>query len=320
MEKKEYMEQGLELRRLILVLGRRLWLVVIGSLAGAAAGAAIYHLVVRITDPGPEYRASSEYYISFNFGEFAHGDDYYNAYTWDGILRDDPIVDYALTRLPEGVSKAQVQQAVSGEMLGDYRILTVHVSTGEAELTKQIAEAYHESMVHFGEIIDMLDHIEVWSRGEVGQVEKYTKTPNAAFLGGLIGALASLFGVLLYLLMEDAIYVEKEAARRFGLPVLGMLTKKKEERQEKLYQHNIAFVFGEKKITLWRADKLPEKEDYEGLRKAEALLIAIPWGRKAGTAVEGLLEQFALQKCRVDGLVIVEADDRFVKAYYGRRP
>ncbi|MBQ9991301.1 MAG: hypothetical protein IJP31_10255 [Lachnospiraceae bacterium] len=319
MEKKEYMNEGLDLRRLLLVLGRRLWLVLLGTLLGALMGAAVYFLVTRLTDGEPLYRASSEYYISFNFGEFEHGDDYFNAYTWDGILRGDQIVDYALTLLPETVTKEQVKAAVTGEMLGDYRILTVHVNTADAELTKQIAEAYHESMVHFGEEIDMLDHIEVWSRGEVEQVEKHTKAPSAAFLGGLIGALVSLFGVLLYLILEDAVYVEEEAARRFGLPVFGTLTQKKDKKQEELYQTNIRFVFGEKKISLWRADQLPDKEDYEALRKAEVLLLAIPWGKKAGAATRHLLNQLALQQCRPEGIVLVEAKDSFVKAYYGRK-
>lgn len=318
MEKKEYMEQSLDLRRLILVLGRRLWTVFAGILFGAAIGAAIYILFTQITDGEPEYRASSDYYISFNFGEFEHGDDYFNAFTWDGILRDDPIVDYALTQLDDSVTKAMVQQAVTGEMLGDYRILTVHVGTADAALTKQIAEAYHASMVHFGETIDMLDHIEVWSRGEVVEVDKHTKAPNAAFLGGLIGGLVCLLGLLIYLILEDAVYVEKEALKRFGLPVFGMLTIKEDRNQQMIYSGNTEFAFGKKSITLWRADRLPEKEDYERLREAQALLIAIPWGKQVGASTERLLELLRLQQCRVDGLVIVEAKDSFVKAYYGK--
>ena len=175
MEKEEYLNQGLDLRRLLLILGGKLWLIFAGIVLGAAAGAAIYLLYTQVTNGMPEYRASSDYYISFNFDEFENGNDYYNAYTWDGILRNDPIVDYALTLLPQTVTKTMVQQAVSGEMLGDYRVLTVHVTTADKALTEQISEAYHQSMVHFGESRDMLDHIEVWSRGEALPLEKNTK-------------------------------------------------------------------------------------------------------------------------------------------------
>lgn len=318
MEREEYMNQGLDLKRLILVLTGKLWLIFAGIILGAGAGALIYLLSAYVTNGEPEYRASSDYYISFNFGEFENGNDHYNAYTWDGILRDDPIVDYALTLLPETVSKAVVQQAVSGEMLGDYRILTVHVTTGDAVLTGQIAEAYHQSMVHFGESIDMLDHIEVWSRGEVLPLEKNTKAPNAALLGGLLGGLLTLFFLLLYLVLEDGIYVEKDALLKFGLPVFGLLTKKRETGREQLFQTNVEYAFGGRKVEIWNVEELPAREDYERLRKAQALLLAIPWGRKNAAKTERLLELMKLQQCEVKGLVIIEAKDSFVKAYYGK--
>ncbi|MCI5585246.1 MAG: hypothetical protein MR383_06820 [Lachnospiraceae bacterium] len=317
MEKEVYMQQGLDLRRLLLVLGRRLWLAALGILVGALAGAGIYLVYTGITNGEPEYRASSDYYISFNFGEFEHGDDYYNAYTWDGILRDDDIVDYALTLLPEGITKAMVQDAVQGEMLGDYRILTVHVTTHDPVLTQQIAESYHGAMVYFGEIKDMLDHIEVWSRGEVVPLEKNTKAANAAFLGGLLGGLAVLFGLLVYVVMQDAFYVEKDLTRRFGLPVYGLFTSKKDERQERIYRDNLHFAFGEAKVETWNVERVPRASEYEGLRQADAVLLEVCWGRNNGARTERILELMEIQQCRVRGFLLTDADAGFLKAYYG---
>ena len=87
---ENYMEQGLDLKRLVLVLGKKMWLLLVGAILGAVLGGATYKIVTNITNGEPEYRASADYYITF----YAEGADYYNAYTWDGILRDDPIVDY----------------------------------------------------------------------------------------------------------------------------------------------------------------------------------------------------------------------------------
>ena len=50
MEKEVYMQQGLAFRRLLLVLGRRLWLAALGILAGALAGAGIYLVYTGITN------------------------------------------------------------------------------------------------------------------------------------------------------------------------------------------------------------------------------------------------------------------------------
>ena len=81
-ENKVYMEQGMDLKRLVLVLGRKLWLMLAAVIAGAVLGGLTYKIVTNITNGEPEYRASADYYITF----FEDGVDYYNAYTWDGIL------------------------------------------------------------------------------------------------------------------------------------------------------------------------------------------------------------------------------------------
>ncbi len=315
--KQDYMQQGLDLRRLLLVILSRSWLVLLSLLAGALGGAVIYRLVTELVNGYPEYRATSDYYISFNLDEHGNAVDYYNAYTWDNILRDDPIVDYALGLLPVTVTKPQVEAAVTGEMLGDYRILTVHVTTESAELTTLIAESYHEALVHFGQMIDMLDHIEVWDRGETLELVKNTKTLNAAFLGGLLGALAGLFGLLLYYVLEDAVYVEQDVVSRFGLPVYGLLTEKQESSHMDLYRNNLLYAIGQDAAETWNVEYLPEKEDFERLRKARALLLVIPWGRSNIAQTRRLLEVLKLQDCKVDGFLILGAKDRFIRAYYG---
>ncbi len=315
--RQDYMQQGLDLRRLILVLLSRSWIVLLSLTVGALAGAGIYTLVTELINGYPEYRATSDYYISFNLDEYGNAVDYYNAYTWDNILRDDPIVDYALRLLPDSVTKQEVEAAVTGEMLGDYRILTVHVTTRSKELTTLISESYQESLVNFGQIIDMLDHIEVWDRGETLELVKNTKTLNAAFLGALLGALAGLFGLLLYYVLEDAVYVEQDAVSRFGLPVYGLLTERKESSHMDLYRNNLLYAIGKDKAETWNVEYLPEKEDFERLRSAQALLLVIPWGRSNGAQTGRLLEVLKLQDCKVDGFLILGAKDRFIRAYYG---
>ena len=65
---------------------------------------------------------------------------------------------------PSRLAAEMVKEAVSGEMLGDYRILTVHVTTPVEERTELIAKAYEESLAHFGEEIELLKKIELWSK------------------------------------------------------------------------------------------------------------------------------------------------------------
>lgn len=328
-ERKRYMEQGIDLKRLVLVLGRKLWLLAASILVGAFVGGISYKAITAITNGEPEYQASADYYITFNFDEFNYGADYYNAYTWDGILRDDPIVDYALTLLPKEITKDMVKAAVTGEMLGDYRILTVHVRTENKEKSDLIAAAYKESLWNFGQEIELLTSVELWSQEEAVLFKKNTKTANAAFLGALIMFLLAVFGLMLYYLLEDAVYVEKDGEQRFNLPVYGLLTKGKDSLQQRIYEENLSFVFGkngkqnvvnqkneDSLPQIWNGEQIPNAEDYEKLRKAKNLLVNIPWGRNNGRQVERVLRQLELQGCEVKGLVITGADDWFIKSYY----
>lgn len=312
LKKKTYMEQGMDLKRWVLVWGRKAWLLLAAAALGAVLGGFTYKVVTNIVDGEPEYRASADYYISF----FKDGADYYNAYTWDSILRDDPIVDYALTLLPKEITKDMVKAAVTGEMLGDYRILTVHVNAETKEKADMIAEAYEKSLWHFGQEIELLDEVALWSQDEAVPFEKNTKTANAVFLGALIAFLGAGFVLAFYNMLEDAVYVERDAAERFGLPVYGLLTKGNDGLQKQMFGDNLNYVFGSVEVETWNGEVIPTLEDSERLRKAENLLINIPWGRNNCRQVERVLRHLEMQGVTVKGIMITEADDGFVKAYY----
>ena len=312
LKNETYMKQGTDLKRLVLVLGRKLWLILAAAVLGAVLGGLTYKIVTNITNGELEYRASADYYITF----FEDGVDYYNAYTWDSILRDDPIVDYALTLLPEEITKDMVKAAVSGEMLGDYRILTVHVNAETKEKADKIAEAYQKSLWHFGQEIELLDEVALWSQDEAVVFEKNTKTANAAFLGAFLGLLLAGFVLLFYYVLEDAVYVERDGESRFGLPVYGLLTKGNDELQKQMFGDNLKNVFGVLEVETWNGEYIPTAEDYVRLRMSEHVLINIPWGRNNCRQVERVLRQLEIQDVKVKGIVVTDADDKFVKAYY----
>ena len=312
LEKKVYMEQGMDMKRLVLVLGKKLWLLLAAIICGAVSGGITYKVVTHITNGEPEFRASADYYISF----FESGPDYYNAYTWDNILRDDPIVDYALTLLPKDITKDMVKAAVSGEMLGDYRILTVHVNAETKEKADLIAEAYQEALWNFGQEMTLLDKVEVWSQDEAVLFEKNTKTANAALLGALLAVVLTIFVLLFYYLLEDAVYVERDAESRFGLPVYGLLTKENDALQKQMFGDNLNAVFGEAKVETWNGEMIPTGEDCDRLKKTDNLLLNIPWGRNNCRQAQRVLRQLEIQDVKVSGIIITDADDVFVKAYY----
>ncbi len=221
MPQRDYDLQPVDLKRLWRQFKKRFWIVIVITLIGAVCGFVAYVIYSNIKSGNTVYRIRNDYYISFNHEDFPNGVDYYNAYTWDGILRDDPIVNVALENA-SGVTKQQILDSVTGEILGDYRILTVVVTGTDSAMIQQISDAYKVALPAFADKIDMLSKIELWTDAEIEVYDAYTREGNAAFLGGLIGLLCSLFAVLLYAIFDDAIYTERDWVMRYpDIPYLG---------------------------------------------------------------------------------------------------
>ncbi len=221
MPQRDYDLQPVDLKRLWRQFKKRFWIVIVITLIGAVCGFVAYVIYSNIKSGNTVYRIRNDYYISFNHEDFPNGVDYYNAYTWDGILRDDPIVNVALENA-SGVTKQQILDSVTGEILGDYRILTVVVTGTDSDLIQKISDAYKVALPAFADKIDMLSKIELWTDAEIEVYDAYTREGNAAFLGGLIGLLCSLFAVLLYAIFDDRIYTERDWIMRYpDIPYLG---------------------------------------------------------------------------------------------------
>ena len=221
MSTRDFDTRPIDLRRFFRQFVKRFWIVIAATVLGTLLGCVIYVIYSNVMSGNTVYRIRNDYYITFNHEEFPNGVDYYNAYTWDGILRDDPIVNKALEEAPD-VTKQQILESVTGEILGDYRILTVVVTGTDKALVQKISDAYKVALPSFADKIDMLKTIELWTDAEIEVYDAYTREKNAAFLGALIGLLVSLFAVLMYGIFDDAIYTERDWVIRYPqIPYLG---------------------------------------------------------------------------------------------------
>lgn len=346
MEKENaYMQRTVDWKKIWLLYWRRVWLIIGITICIAALSAGVYKVVKALNYEGQFYRVSSDYYITFNFDEHENSVDYYNAFTWDSILRDDPIVDEALKVLPKDYTKEEVKASITGEMLGDYRILTVHSTHKDSQRAEAIAAAYEESLVLFADKIDMLTSIERWSVEECRPVEEEDLTANAVLLGAMVGVVIAVFVLAFWCLMDDSVYVEKDFTGRFDVPLLGMLTKKgdlawkqeladnagyllKEDSYYLVYVKNIGDSASQKDETAPVTDMLQQispaikgcldaqGENLELLRNSAGVILLLPWGDKNGRRCEKMIDFLKKQDCKIAGAVITNADDAFLNKYY----
>ncbi len=288
----------IDLRRLWRQLAKRFWIVVAAAVVGAVAGFAIYQLYSNIMSGNTLYRIRNDYYITFNTQEFPNGVDYYNAYTWDGILRDDPVVNKAL-ETDSSLTKQQILGSVTGEILGDYRILTVVVTGSDQDLVRRISDAYKTALPAFADKIDMLSLIEVWTDADIEVYDAYTRDKNAAFLGGLIGLLVSLFAVLLYGIFDDAIYTERDWMMRYPqVPYLG-------RRDSDEYRANRSHLlkYDGNYIELASGEFRYDLNEFDRMRNADGVIIRLNPGKDTTDVMDKVVYTLKKQDVKVVGVM-----------------
>lgn len=290
--------QGVDLKRICRQFIKKIWIVIAAIAVGAIIGILTYVIYSNVKSGNTVYRISNDYYITLNYEEYPNGVDYYNAYTWDGILRDDPVVNYALTLMP-GVTKQQILDSVTGEILGDYRLLTVIVTGTDKDLVKKISDAYKEALPHFATEIDMISKIEVWTDADMVVYDAYTRDANAALLGAIIGCVLSVFGLLLYYLIDDGFYSERDWVSRYpDIPYFGILGTKEAEV-------NISHILGttEGYTTLKISDFDFNVDTFDSMRASKGVILDVREGRDKGEMTDKVIYTLKKQDIAVKGAI-----------------
>ena len=116
MEKnEEYLNRGMDLKRLTLYLQKSIWLAIMLAILGAVCGGIVYQVARSMKMP-VEFVAVSKLYISFGHDENGEVYQYYNGYTWNDLLDTDPIMDLVMEKLP-GYERDAVGEATTAEIL-----------------------------------------------------------------------------------------------------------------------------------------------------------------------------------------------------------
>lgn len=349
MTEQEWMQEGMDFRLFFLRFIRKIWIVAIGALAGALLFGGGYFIRHVVYAPARQYEALSRYYITFTDDM---GKDYYNDYTWNDLAASDPILDYTMSLLPAGYDKDEVRQSVEAKIFSDVRVLSTTVTTNNPDKTLAVALATEQSICHFGELMPEIAGIEVILDAEVSPVIVDVYTARAVLIGLLAGLLAGVFAVVFWLILDDSVYLEKEAAARFGIAVLGgfyqgELDHRPEqtaggsslhiremaentaylaageqrlvpltEREEQAAETAAAWMETEAGSIKATRSCLEWPEQYKNLRPADGVILLVRCGAHNGCLVEKEIGQMRKQGCHISGLVLYDMDQKLNKYYY----
>ena len=246
-KKDEYLNRGMDLKRLMLYMQKRIWLVIVLAILGATCGG-IFYQVARAMKMPVEYEAVSKLYISFGHDESGEVYQYYNGYTWNDLLDTDPILDLVMKSLP-GYERDQVSEATTAEILSDIRLLTITVRGENEKFVREIRNAMETGLREYARDSEELDQIKVILSGVPERVYWDDRTTSACITGAVILGVLALLGIGCSYALDESVYVQEDIEKRYPYKALGILTRNQKGLQPyaRELRANIRYVMGGKR-------------------------------------------------------------------------
>lgn len=244
---EEYLNRGMDLKRLVLYLQKKAWLVIVLAIFGAVCGGIVYQVVRGVKMP-VEYESVSKLYISFGNDENGEAYQYYNGYTWNDLLDTDPILDIIMNALP-GYERDEVREATTAEILSDIRLLTVTVRGDNEKFVREIRNAVESGLREYAKKSKELVQIETIRSGAPERVYWDDRTTAACVTGAVILGILSLLGVGVSYALDESVYVQEDVEKQYGCKALGILTRNQKGLQPyaRELKANLHYLLGEKK-------------------------------------------------------------------------
>lgn len=346
MQEINYADVGMDLKKLGICFIRKCRMVLLAAVIGAVAGGVIYTIVRTVPESEREYQAVSKIYLDFAADETGEVYQAYNGYTWNDLLATDPFLDVTMGYLPEDYTREEVVAATKAEILSDIRLLTVTITAHDADRCNAIMQATEKSIEQRGDTTKEFKHIEVIQSTGAEFVTADDRTVQAVLIGLTIATALTLFGMLFYYMLDDRIFVAGDLKIVTDASFIGYAGA--EGRLGEDYDDNLAYlrkqlgaviVFTVTQGTC-KADNIEQGQDastaqkeggagqghnmaaaqekWEQLRAADGVVVTVEYGKVHAVYLAYMMEQLKLRECRIAGIAISGADEKFLNRYYGR--
>ena len=232
--KSEYRNEGMDFKKLALYFRKRIWIVVLMIVLGAAIGALGYQVARSVRMP-IEYESVSKLYIKFNVDESGEVYQYYNGYTWNELLDSDPIMECIMAYLPS-YSAQEVREATNAEIISDIRLLTITVKADNEKKTREIQNAVEKGLTTYAINSDELASITTVRSIQPERIYWKDRTTATAVWSGLALGIVTFFIFFFGFLMNDAIYVQSDLVKRYSYKALGIMPRSQKGLQPYLQE------------------------------------------------------------------------------------
>lgn len=242
------LKQGMDLKRLVLCLQGKIWLLIILTIVGAVIGGVSYQIARAMRMP-ITYEAVSKLYISFDVDESGEVYQYYNGYTWNELLDTDPIVTCVEKYLPKEYSREELIEATQAEIISDIRLLTITVQGSTEKFVREIQAAVEKGLVTYAEGSEELRQIEVIRTKEPERVYWDDRTVTACVIGAIVMAVVTALILAILYVLDESVYVPSDVEKKYGYKALGLMPRSQKGLQPYAREltANIQYVLGKQK-------------------------------------------------------------------------
>ena len=315
----KYADAGMDMKKLMLCFIRKIWLVFLAAIVGAVLGGLIYEVSHVVPESEQEYRAVAKIYLDFATDETGEIYQAYNGYTWNDLMATDPILNGTMLYLSGEYTREEVVAATKAEILSDLRLLTITVTTHNPDRCRAIMDAVERSLVDLGNTAKEFTRIKVIQTTEAELVVADARTVQAVLVGLVMAVILMLIGMMFYYVLDDRILVASDLKQVTELPFIGYAGAG--ERMNGEYENNLAYLSGQMgtiEVLAASQNDTVSQERWEELCAADGVVIAVNYGKVHSTFVGYIIEQLRIRGCRLIGTAIVDADEKFLRRYYGR--
>lgn len=242
----KYGKEPLDTRLFVLRFLKKIPVVILAAILGAACVGGPYFLTKVTFGPAKEYEAVSDFYIDYAVQE--NGEEYtgFNQTTWTQLVLDDVFVDKILIYMADknaymdaqllpvcdiekaaGITKEQLRDSLYATMLSDTRIVTTTVRTNDPALTMRIEAGLAQAMLEFGEEQKEIADVRFLKRpAEASLVAADVRTFRACMVGTVSFVFVTVLYLCLHYVLDEGIHIPATFGRRFGIPMLGTIRSK----------------------------------------------------------------------------------------------
>lgn len=319
MREEGYASAGMDMKKWILCLLKRLPLILAATAGCAILVTAVYTIARTVPASEREYRAQTKIYLDFAADETGEIYQEYNGYTWNDLMATDPILDLTMAALPADYEREEVMAATKAEILSDLRLLTVTITTGDGGRTDVILTATQKALEAYGDSAKEFTQIRSIQTMPARLVTADDRTVQATLVGLLVGLTVSLFGVMLSYVLDDRIYVAGDVRKMTNMSFLGYPGAGENFQND--YDNNLAYLKeqrGDVRVCEIEQGEALTQETLQKLREADAVALTVPYARLHGSYLYYVIQQLEVQGCVLCGVAVRDADRRFLGRYYGR--